>query len=292
MERKKILLVINPISGTKKNKQSVVDSFEELDPSQFDLKVYWWHKVPDLEGEINQFVEAGGWAVIAGGGDGTVHIIANSIAKTQTHLIILPMGSGDGLARQLGFSKSAKELVHQLNRNLLKPAFMDVGKMGDEYFPNVAGIGFDAHIGHVFANLDKRGLVSYAKAVLSEFRNFEEKEIDFKTGEEQRKVKAFLVSFANGTQWGNDFYIAGEASTDDGLLDVVVMKKPNIFQIPGLARALQKRRPHKLIEVFKTDKIEVQMEGTWPLHMDGEPLGSVDSASFEIIPQGIRLMKP
>ena len=131
MNRKRILFVINPISGGKEKSHLPEYYVQNLDKFLYKPEIFWWEDVDDLLGRVNKFIEEDGWAVVAVGGDGTVNLTAQAVRYSGVLLVIIPLGSGNGFARQLGIPESSKSVINMLNTvdlhqervvDLVKPA--------------------------------------------------------------------------------------------------------------------------------------------------------------------------
>lgn len=289
--KRKILFVINPISGGKSKTHLPAIIKNKIDPSKWELDIFWWKDVSQLRVQLQNFVQKGGEVIVVVGGDGTVNLVCQEIINTEVLLAIAPMGSGNGLARQTGFNQSFEVICNKINNsNVENYKRIDVGKVNDQIFVNVAGIGFDAHISKVFSKLGKRGLKSYASAVMMEFKSFQSSLFNININGEKADYEAFMVNVANGTQWGNDFYIAPEASLDDGLLDLIIVRKPSLMQISSLFWSLKMRKNHACITKLRSERIEISSDSTKPSHVDGEPLLSESYWTFEVIKNAVKIL--
>ncbi len=265
------LAIINPISGTGKQKRIAQQLKNNLDQTKFHLEIvytaYAGHGVELAKQAIADNFDA----VIAVGGDGTINEIANALVFSNVAMGIIPCGSGNGLARHLGIPMSPVKAIKWLNKAVITK--MDTVQANDFRFVNVAGIGFDALVSHEFAKMNSRGLTSYVKAVIKEFRTFETQQFTLqdKTGEQIES--GMVLSFANASQFGNNTYIAPEASISDGLLNIVLLKKPKWYQVAGLGLLSLTKKIHrsKLFKEFIVDEITITQQSDLG-HIDGEPI--------------------
>lgn len=285
--KKKLLFVINPISGGKSKRgfRTLIESNLELE--QYDYDVYWWEQVDALPQELERFKEGDGYGVVAVGGDGTINVVARSLINSDKFLSIVPMGSGNGLARELKLSLKPEQSIQGLNK--AKEQRMDVGMANGRSFVNVAGCGFDAQVSFAFAQLPSRGFWSYVKAVMSEFKSAYNYNIEVHSTDEVWQKQAFMLSIANGTQWGNDFFVAPDASYTDGALDLVFLKKPKLHQIPGLVRSLYKGKSHRLLSRIRLTSGQIRVNALVPTHYDGEPHNYVETIDVELLPGAVKL---
>jgi YegS/Rv2252/BmrU family lipid kinase len=209
--------------------------------------------------------------VVAVGGDGTVNEVAQGLIGSQTPMGIVPMGSGNGLARELGISmnmrKSARSLIE--GKNIL----LDVCKLNNQHFLCTSGIGFDALVAHKMSTAASRGFLKYVQLVIRESIFYKPLDVRMKIDGVLIEKPVFLVTFANASQFGNNAFIAPAASMTDGLIDVVMVRKFAKIWMPVFAVALFTRLIPKLpfVECFKAKQIELELADTPYYHFDGEP---------------------
>ena len=123
----------------------------------------------------------------------------------------------------------------------------------------------------MFAQLPQRGLKSYVQAILKSYRQAPTIVFNIDTGDRQIEEQAFMLSIANGNQWGNEFYVAPEAMYDDGILDLVFLKKPKFYQLASVVLALVRKRPHRLITRYTVKQCSIHVSPAYRCHLDGEP---------------------
>ena len=185
-------------------------------------------------------------------------------------------------------SRKIKTALRQLNT--AKEHIVDVGKLNGKVFVNVAGWGFDAKVSHSFAHLDKRGLKSYARSIMKDFGG--SINLHFKVTTEQGSFEsdAFLLSIANGRQWGNNFYVAPKASFSDGILDLVFLQKPTVFQAPYLALCLFFKWDNGLITRRQMKNASIRLNEMIYTHIDGEPLEKFAEVKVEVVPAALKVL--
>jgi len=210
--------------------------------------------------------------VVAVGGDGTVNEVARGLIGSKCHMGIVPMGSGNGLARHLRLPIKTKEAIEIINEHKIQN--IDTATLNGEYFVNVAGIGFDAHIAHMYAGTKKRGPLPYAKMATLEFPKYKSKKYDVIIEGKSYKLKAFLISFANSAQFGNNAYISPHAIINDGLLDVCLMSDFPKVEAGQLAIKLFNKRmdKSKYMKIIRGTTIKVISKESIKGHIDGEPI--------------------
>ncbi len=210
---------------------------------------------------------------VAAGGDGTVHSVASKLIGTDKILGVLPMGSGNGFAKEFGFSPIIKPLIDDIERG--QSLEIDVIEVNDKLCLNVAGIGLDSFVAHSFAKLKLRGFFPY---VWLTFKTFLQLRPVFITihidGKKVISEDLFVLTIANTRQFGNYAFIAPDAVPNDGILDIVLIKPfPKILGIIFIIRLFTKRiNRSKYVRQIKTDKEVVIKTDENRFHIDGEPV--------------------
>ncbi|PRY49174.1 YegS/Rv2252/BmrU family lipid kinase [Arcticibacter pallidicorallinus] len=268
--KKNILFIINPISGGKNKRDFPLMAKAHLDMrkynSEFIYTNYPRHAYDLAQKAVKENIDV----VVAVGGDGTINEVGSAIMGTDTKMGIVPCGSGNGLARALGIPLSWKKAVMRLNE--FRSRRIDTGILNEFRFFNMAGLGFDAHISNEFAALKGRGLTGYVKKAFSEVLNYKPGqytlEIDGKTLERE----AFMISFANSSQYGNDAHIAPKALLDDGILDICIIKPfpLYLFISMGLRMFAKTSEQSKYVEIIKGESVRIESVTNSLVHIDGE----------------------
>lgn len=287
--KRKALFIINPISGGKK-KDDVPELIEKyLDAARFDAVVVFSdgisHARQIAKEAVNKFQ-----LVVAVGGDGTVNEVASAIVGGDAVLGIIPYGSGNGLSRFLHISMDPVKAIKGLSLGHVE--VIDSAKLNGQPFFNMAGMGFDAHISEVFSHGEKRGFFTYIKSSMQEIARYKPQiyhlEIDGKVYERE----AFMLSFANSSQYGNDAHISPHASVQDGLLDVCIIKKFPLWRFPemGIRMITKTSDKTKYVEIIRGKKIRVKRSKPGPVHLDGEPHITGTDTLIEIVPASLRVI--
>lgn len=286
---RKLLFIVNPNAG-KKISGTLIDTIRKEFPQNIYYQIVVW-KDRDHFKEVLDILHSQDYTdAIAVGGDGTVNAVAKSVVGTNIALGIVPAGSGNGLARSLGLSMKVEEAIKQIAKG--NKTKIDHGTVNGIPFFCTSGIGFDAHIGNLFATSTKRGLQSYVKITLREIFKYRAKDYTLSFNGQTIKRKAFLITVANAGQYGNDFYIAPQASMQDGLFHIAIVKPFNGFVAPGLLNKVLKRKAHlsNYIETFSTDKITIIREKEDSIHYDGEPEMESKEVVFENMPGSLNVI--
>ena len=282
----KIRFIINPISGT--GKQKGIEKY--ITKYLKDFEIIHTKKTGDATRISKKAVNENIDAVIAVGGDGTVNECLKGLVNTNTALGVIPCGSGNGFAYHIGMDHNIEKAIKQLNNS--RTETIDSCTANGIPFVNVSGIGFDSHIANLFLNLKKRGFFSYAKLILKEL-SYNAKEYTICYNKNERKVKAYLINFANASQYGNNAKISPMADFKDGLIDFVIVKDFPKWKIPIIVYMLLTGKIHlsKHVEIIQCDKMTIRTENTL-IHLDGEPYKSSNPVEVNLIPKSLKILIP
>lgn len=291
MLKKKLLFIANPISGNQAPVDLAGLISSTLDKKRFDWELYYTTGRGDATRRAKQAVDEGADAVIAVGGDGTINEIAQAMVHSGVPMGIIPNGSGNGLAFHMGMSGHIPEALAQLN--LAKETPIDTGLFNDRLFLNVAGLGFDAQVAHAFDSHGKRGLGSYIKLSVWEFLRFSPPICQIQMDGEEKTRKAFIITVANGSQYGNNAYIAPKASLNDGWLDVAIISPLKPWQLFSFPFKLFTRQLHNgsSYELSRAKKIHIRTTLT-KAQIDGEAIAAKSENVIEIQPQSLMVLVP
>ena len=289
-EKKRIVFVVNPISGTQGKKAILKWIDERLDQSIYDYSIvkteYAGHATQIAANAVQEKVDV----VVAIGGDGTINEIARSLVHTNTALGIIPCGSGNGLARHLRIPMEPKAAIDILNRGC--ELCIDYGKINNIPFFCTCGVGFDAFISLKFADSGKRGLLTYLENTLHESLTYQPETYEIENEEGTMKYKAWLIACGNASQYGNDAYIAPQASLTDGLMDVTIMEPFTVLDVPSLSFQLFNKTidQNSRVKTMRAKKIKIHRVNDGVMHFDGDPLMAGKELEVEIISAGLRVI--
>lgn len=288
--KEKILFIINPISGNK-SKEYIPNLIQQkFEDSDYEVKFVVTQFVGEATQIAKDHVLKGYSKLVAVGGDGTVNEVASGVVETESALGIIPMGSGNGLARHLKIPMNTNKALELIKLGSVRK--MDFGKINDRKFFCTTGVGFDAHIGHVFSKLDGRGFVNYLKATVSEFRRYKPQRYELSINGTTIVRDAFLITFANASQYGNNAYIAPHADISDGVLEVAILKQFPLVSAPALGARLFLKNIDKssYIETFQCNSAVLKRTNPDVIHFDGEPEEMGEVLNVKIIKQGLNVI--
>lgn len=292
MGKKDIYFIVNPVSGTT-NKSNIPEQAKTiLDSSRFNFQI----KRTEYAGhgyELARQAAADGIDyVIAVGGDGTVNEVGRGLINSDTAMGIIPLGSGNGLARDLGISTNVKKAMSVLNQE--KVIVMDYAKANDRIFFCTCGIGFDAIVADKVAGSKNRGFLMYLQKMISTFftRKPDTYKIIYPEGTIEQQM--FLVTCANTGQYGYNAYIAPHADVQDGLLDITILKPINILNVPKIGIQMFKKTLYKNKKMIgiKTNDVTISRDKEGPMHLDGDSYIMGKEIHVQIIPKGLKMLVP
>jgi YegS/Rv2252/BmrU family lipid kinase len=278
-----IHFILNPNSGTNSPQklERIVANLRAIPNS----KVWQTEHVNHASVLTKQAVNEGAEKIIAIGGDGTINEVASSLLYSSIPLGIIPMGSGNGLARHLGIPLSFKKALDRAING--QQITIDAGKWNDRPFFCTAGLGFDAYVASHFASRGKRGFLNYIYSSLVLL--FKYKPISIK---EFGPVFSFTV--ANANQFGNNAYISPNSDLQDGLLEVIRVKPSNLFHIIFLGISLFSKKLHlnSRSEVSTVTSLTFHTTIGIPYHLDGESLLIENEKNLvSILPSSLLVVK-
>lgn len=233
--------------------------------------------------------EHGEEAVIACGGDGTVNEVASALKDTDTALGILPNGSGNGLARHLGIPCDPMKAVDILLHRDIRAC--DWCEADGHPFFCVFGIGFDAAVAYRFSQKKSRGLSTYVRSAIEEFRQYSPRHYTITTEEGDRYTYAMLLSVCNASQFGNNAYIAPAASMADGQMDITIVEKTNLLDYARMGVGLMagSLRESGSLKRLRVKEAVIHREDLDPVHIDGEPKILGHDIHVKVHPGGLRI---
>ena len=283
-----LAIIYNPRAGTQTKKNIASLLKEEF--SLLEHELFVWGTSEDFS-DIEKKILSGGFThVIAAGGDGTINRVAQFVEENNLILGIIPLGSGNGLARSLNINLNLHEAIKQIKEGRLHK--IDSARLNDRKFFCTAGVGFDAHVGKLFSSSTKRGFWTYFKISLHQLFSYKPQLYTIKYQRGEIYTTAFLITACNAGQWGNDIYIAPQAKIDDGLIELVIIKKFPFYSLPKLAYLLLRKKIHtsRYTEVLSGKEFTILRSGTNAAHFDGEPLELGNKLEIKIRESGLNVI--
>lgn len=243
----------------------------------------------DLDSLVARARRDGFDAIVAVGGDGTVHETARRLVGGPLALGVVPTGSGNGFARHMNLPMEPDDAVRALAH--AHPVSIDTAEVNGFPFVGVMGIGFDAEVAHRFATLPERGLRAYVRAGLAAIGGYEARRYELEIDGERIVTTAMLVTVANTSQYGNDARIAPHASVTDGALDVVIVRDAGLHASPLLlARMFTGTIDRSDAVITRTARKVTIRRPPGPAHLDGEPVELPEEMTVRVVPRSLHVL--
>jgi YegS/Rv2252/BmrU family lipid kinase len=293
-----VIAIINPISGagadTTVASRRVAMLRDAAARRGIDLETHLTERGGHARELAASSVASGARLVIAWGGDGTINEVGSALIGTDVVLGVVPAGSGNGLAAALAVPRdSARAISTAFDGDVHR---IDAGVIAGRPFFNVAGVGFDAHVARLFNERAKgsRGRWPYISIGVREGCRYRSAEYVVTLDGRTRRVRALLIVFANGREFGMGARIAPQALLDDGLLDATIIEDRAVLarfrDVPYLAFAMTHRAPGVTVNRIRSATIET--DGPMPFHVDGEPHWAEGRLEVSIVPAALRVRVP
>ncbi len=297
---RKIVYIINPISGTanKGRLQQLIEN--ETTKAGIAYRIVPSVASGNYRHLLSVIADEGITDVVACGGDGTINAVASSLKNIPVNIGILPLGSGNGLARTAGIPinpAAALRIIFKGNSTLIDGVLIN-----GQFSCMLSGLGFDAQVAHHFARHTRRGLFTYTQESVVQFFKARFYPFQIRLPEFTFFTEAFFISIANSNQFGNNFTIAPKASLTDGLLDIVIVQKMSKARLPfailrqirgnNVVQQLADDLGKKNILYFQTPKLQIGNLRSAPFHIDGDPKETTTFFDIQIVPGAFRLLMP
>lgn len=233
--------------------------------------------------------------VVAIGGDGTVNMVATAIKFTDIKLLIVPYGSANGMATELNMPTNIADSLKLLNPQKGEVKNLDLLLVNGKDVVHLADVGLNARIVYRFQTGKTRGMLSYAKHLLSEilFLGYKKFTITL-NGSTIRTVKAVSLTFANATKYGTGAVINPDGFLDDGLFEICIVKpfpKINVFNL-ALQMFRNRLKYSQYFEVLQCEKAVIRCKNKTTLQYDGEVLGKVKEIKIEVQKNALQIIVP
>jgi len=289
---KKILFIVNPVSGSGKQRDIEQYLKKYLDVSVYSYKVVFTEYRGHAEVLAKQAVADGVEVIVAVGGDGTVNETGRGVVGTETKLAVIPTGSGNGLARHLNLPMNFRKAIDVINRG--KSKRIDTATLNDKLFLSMAGVGFDAHVARKFDKTKKRGFISYFNIATSSYRRYKSKKYNISIDGKKIQRKALLISFANSSQFGNNASIDPGAEIDDGLIDVCIVGKIPFWKVTLVSPLFFMKKFDKTpyVEIIKAKEVIVERKKGKYIHLDGDPEKEGKTFTIQVHPLSLHVIIP
>ncbi len=287
--KKRIWFIINPISGVRRKDDipALIRRYLNHDLFSFEIQ-YTQYKGHAIE-IAQQAVQLGVDIVCAVGGDGSVHEVGTSLINTKTSLAVIPIGSGNGLARHMFIPRNIRKAIDTINQN--HQILMDTVLVNDQPFLGVGGYGLDAIIAKKFDEDNKRGFWTYVKHVFKEFFRYNPMNISIDTNGQIKKMPVVLCTIANTSEFGNGFKVSPKSDATDGKLELFLLKPFSLLGIPKMIFQFFTGRSDRssYAEVISFKKAKISLPNG-QAHHDGEPLTVTRELNVRVVPHSLHII--
>lgn len=299
MSDRKIIYLLNPISGTSR-KEGIRKLIERETTAQEIPYIIEATNAAGAYDHLKDTILRENYTdVVIIGGDGTVNQVTNALRELPVRFGIIPVGSGNGLARAAGIPMKPQQSLALIFSGTARKT--DAFLVNDQYSCMLSGIGFDAQVAHDFATKATRGLLTYTQQSIVNFFKAHPYQFEIVLDNFSFFCEAFFISIANSNQFGNNFTIAPKASLNDGLLDIVIVQKMNKAKLPfailqqirgnNKLQQLVEDMTEKNILYFQTPSITIRNMKHAPLHIDGEPRETMEEFNIQILKDCFELIQ-
>lgn len=289
---KRARLIYNPTSGREENKRKIMDILQRLERGGIETSCHATTGVGDATHAAAEAIDRKFDIIISSGGDGTLNEVINGMAEKDFRppLGILPLGTTNDFARAVGIPRqweAACDLIINQHTKLI-----DLGKVNDHYFINIAGGGSMTELTYEVPSKLKTmlGQLAYYMKGLEKLPYLRPIELNMESKELNFNGKAMLFLIANSNSVGGFEKLAPDASISDGYFDVFILKKCNLAEfvrvVSMVLRGDHMNDPHVIY--FKTQKLKITSPDYTQMNLDGE-FGGTLPCSFSVLPSHLHI---
>lgn len=288
-----IRFILNPTSG---NKPAQPEQICRQILAHFPQAELCITTGPGHATQLAQEAAANGFEkVVAIGGDGTINETAKGLLHTHTALGIIPRGSGNGFAREIGMFLPLEQALIKLKTAAIHPC--DVGLANGELFLNVAGVGIEAVVAWQFmeqAKTGRRGKLPYFTEALKTFFTYQPPRLRVTLDGTVHEWAPLTLVFANNRQYGSHFIVAPQARIDDGQLEAVRIAKTAHWKLAAAVPFffLGKKPPFEITGTCSVKQAFIEADQAILYHIDGEPRKTGSRLEITIQPNALFLWRP
>jgi len=284
----KILFIINPISGGK-NKNSwetaIREYFQDL-PHRVEMYVLTGK---DDTGSVQYRIEKlQADRVVAVGGDGTVSLVAKQILGIPVIMGILPAGSANGMAKELGIPENQKEALDIITGSCIKCC--DVIRINDEDLCiHLSDVGLNARLVKYFDESKWRGMWGYARMVIKALLRKRLMSAHIVSDDRDITTSAFMIVIANASKYGSGAMVNPVGDHSDGLFEVVILRKFPVLQLFKMLLSYKNFRPEN-VEIFHTKNVTITLRRRTHFQIDGEYKGKTTQVTATVLPAQLQVL--
>lgn len=287
----KILFIINPIAGGTNHDKTIQALKEVVEDKGFDGHFYLTSGEED-EKKITRLIDKfQPDRIVAGGGDGTIQLVAKLLMPYGLTMGILPLGSANGLATALEIPKDPMEAAEKVFASS-KVRHMDMLKFNDkDLCIHLSDIGVNALLVKKYAEGGERGLLGYAKHLLTAIQETPLHHMTVRTPQETFHKEGFMMAFANAHKYGTGVQIS-EGSVSDGRFEICNVEKVTLDEAikAGLTILNVFVDKNMFSDVITCSEAEIIVDKKAHFQIDGEYMGMTDHLKIEIVPGALKLL--
>ncbi len=289
---KKLVFIVNPFSGLGQKRALPNRLHRLLDHEKYSFTIQFTEYPGHATLLAAEAVAAGANMIVAVGGDGSVNEVASALVGTETVLGILPAGSGNGFATHLGLGRNIDKAIKTLNEG--HEITIDTCRLNDRPFFNLAGVGFDAQVAYRTKQSRFRGFWPYLKYALAEATTYRAANYQLHIDGKVMERECMIIAIANAPMYGYQFRIAPLAQLNDGLMEVMLLRKAPLWRYCFSAwRALNgSLHRSRLAEHMQARVIQIRLPKPSPVHVDGEGFWEEQDLQFSILPASLKVWVP
>lgn len=289
----KILFIVNPVSGNKSNDAAVLRIHERSVDLGFDFKFLYTTGKDDTQAIVDQVAWYKPDKIVAGGGDGTLQLVAKSILDKQIPFGVLPLGSANGFAKAVGIPKDPADAVDFVV-TAERTRSLDLLKFNDDHICiHLGDIGINALMVKEYSESEQRGMVAYAKHLVNAMQSTPMIQYEIRTREKTFEKEGYMLAFANANKYGTGVHIS-DGSISDGKFEICNV--PRIALDDAIKAGLTALNlfvdKEMFSDVISTTEAEVKLSQKSHFQIDGEYLGMTDHISVRMLAASIPLLVP
>jgi len=284
----RLLFVVNQGSGKKDASLSeqIISYFSEL---EVNIEIFELPHKCEIK-QIKKAIEkAKADRVIAVGGDGTLKLVAECLLNTETPIGIIPTGSANGMAKELGIPLAIEEAIEVAATG--SPQKIHATLVNNELCIHLSDIGFNAYLVKKFDELPTRGMFTYAKSAWHAFWNHRKMKVQFKVNDREINTNAAMVVIANATKYGTGFNINPNGKLNDNAFEIILIKEYAVMEILKIWISKLPWNPKK-IESFQASEVSITTKHKAHFQVDGEYLGKTNKVEAKLLANAINIIVP
>ncbi len=286
--KQRLLFVVNQGSGNKDESlsQLIINHFSK---SEIAIELFELPRKCTVEQVKKAIDKSKADKVIAVGGDGTLKLVAECLLNTQTPIGIIPAGSANGMAKELGIPLNIEEALELVITGHTQKIHATL--VNNELCIHLSDIGFNAYLVKKFDELPTRGMLTYAKSAWHAFWNHRKMEVQFKINNRNIKTDAAMVVIANATKYGTGLKINPNGKLNDNVFEIILIKEYAVMEILKIWISKLPWNPKK-IERFQASAVQITTKHKVHFQVDGEYLGKTNKVEAKLLPNAISVIMP